>query len=137
MVARLAAEDGLSVSVRLLGDAARITGDARTAYRRLPEVLRDVNPARSPAEDADVIVDALFGTGLTRDVEGAAAEAVKEMNSSAAPVLALDVPSGIHADTGRVLGAAVRADVTVSFIGLKQGLFTRGGPRVRGRDSLP
>ena len=127
VVARLAAEDGLSVSVRLIGDAERITGDARTAYRRLPEGLRDARPVPGPAEDADVIVDALFGTGLTRAVEGAAAETVKRINSSDAPVLALDVPSGIHSDTGRVLGDAVRADLTVSFIGLKQGLFTREG----------
>ena len=127
VVARLAAEDGLSVSVCLTGDAARITGDARTAYRRLPEVLRGVDPAPSLVDDADVVVDALFGTGLTREVEGAAAAAVEGINSGDAPVLALDVPSGIHSDTGRVLGAAVRADVTVSFIGLKQGLFTREG----------
>ena len=127
VVARLAAEEGLSVSVRLVGDAARITGDARTAYLRMRDATPSVDGVRSPAGDPDVIVDALFGTGLTRDVAGEVAEAVRAMNDCAAPVLALDVPSGIHSDTGRVLGAAVRAAVTVSFIGLKQGLFTREG----------
>ena len=132
VVARRAVEEGLSVSVCLIGDAARLAGDARTAYRRMCDAGPGVNRARSPDADAEVVVDALFGTGLTREVAGAAAEAVRAMNECAAPVLALDVPSGIHSDTGRRLGAAVRADVTVSFIGLKQGLFTREGRECAG-----
>ena len=135
VVARLAAHEGLSVSVSLIGDPGRIAGDARTAYRRMLEAAPNLAPALTPAlasargiaENAGVIVDALFGTGLTRDVSGPAAEAVRAMNATPAPVLALDIPSGIHTDTGRVLGGAVRAAVTVSFIGLKQGLFTREG----------
>jgi len=127
VVARLAAKEGLSVRVGLIGDPARVAGDARTAYRRMPDAASDPAPIRELAEDTDVIVDALFGTGLTRPVSGPAAEAVRAINDSAAPVLALDVPSGIHSDTGRALGGAVRAAVTVSFIGLKQGLFTGEG----------
>ena len=127
VVARLAAEAGLSVSVSLIGDAVRLAGDARMAYRRMLDAVPDPVPSQGLADDADVVVDALFGTGLTRDVSGAAAAAVRAMNDSPAPVVALDVPSGIHSDTGRVLGHAVRAAVTVSFIGLKQGLFTREG----------
>ena len=127
VVARLAAGEGLSVSVGLIGDTARITGDARTAYRSMLDAAPGPTRIRDIAQDTDVIVDALFGTGLTRDVSGAAAEAVRAMNDSSAPVLALDIPSGIHSDTGRELGGAVRAAVTVSFIGLKQGLFTREG----------
>ena len=136
VVARLAASEGLSVAVDLVGDAARIAGDAGTAYRRMLDAGSGAIMVRcassGPAQDADVIVDALFGTGLARDVCGAAAEAVRAMNDSAAPVLALDVPSGIHSDTGRVLGCAVRAAVTVCFIGLKQGLFTREGRECAG-----
>ena len=127
VVARLAAGEGLSVSVGLIGDAARITGDARTAYRSMLDAVPGPTRIRDLMGDTDVIVDALFGTGLTRDISGAAAAAVRAMNDSSAPVLALDVPSGIHSDTGRELGGAVRAAVTVSFIGLKQGLFTREG----------
>ena len=127
VVARLAAKEGLSVRVGLIGDPARIAGDALTAYRRMPDTASDPAPIRELAEDTDVIVDALFGTGLARAVSGPAAEAVRAINDSAAPVLALDVPSGIHSDTGRALGGAVRAAVTVSFIGLKQGLFTGEG----------
>ena len=132
VVARLAAGEGLSVSVGLVGDAARIAGDARTAYLRMLDAVPGPALDRNLAEETDVVVDALFGTGLAREVSGAAAGAVQAMNESSAPVLALDVPSGIHSDTGRELGATVRADVTVSFIGLKQGLFTREGRECAG-----
>ena len=127
VVARLAAQSGLDVTLCLIGDPERIAGDAGTACQRMGEAAPGVTPAGHIAGGADVVVDALFGTGLVRDVSGPAAEAVRAMNASAAPVLAIDVPSGIHSDTGRVLGCAVRAAVTVSFIGLKQGLFTREG----------
>ena len=70
-----------------------------------------------------VIVDAMLGTGLGGDVRGAYCEAIEAVNARA-PVLAVDIPSGLCSDTGRVLGAAVRADLTVTFIGLKRGLFT-------------
>ena len=136
VVARHAAREGLSVSLALVGDAARIAGDARTAYRRMlreaPGPIRVRGMGEDAGEDPEIVVDALFGTGLTRAVSGAAAEAVRAMNASPAPVLALDVPSGIHSDTGRVLGSAVRAAATVGFIGLKQGLFTREGRECAG-----
>ena len=125
VVARLAAGDGLTASVSLIGDPARLAGDARTAYRRMLEAVPHPAPLNEVPDGTgagiDVIVDALFGTGLTREVSGPAAEAVRTINASPAPVLALDVPSGIHADTGRALGQAVRAAVTPTFIGLKQG----------------
>ena len=127
MVARLAAERGLDVSLVLIGDAGRIAGDALTAYRRMRDAAPDLAPAVGLPGSADVVVDALFGTGLGRDVGGPPAEAIRAMNASRSPVLAIDVPSGIHSNTGRVLGCAVRCDATVSFIGLKQGLFTREG----------
>ena len=133
VVARLAAREGLSVRVHLCADAARIGGDAGTAYRRMlaggsaPVPAPILAPDPDCIEDADVLVDALFGTGLARAVSGPAAQAIGAMNATPAPVLALDLPSGIHADTGRVLGCAVRAAATVSFIGLNQGLFTHEG----------
>jgi ADP-dependent NAD(P)H-hydrate dehydratase / NAD(P)H-hydrate epimerase len=73
---------------------------------------------------ADVIVDALFGIGLARDLDGQPLLAVQSMNASGVPVLAVDLPSGLDADRGRVCGAAVRAQVTVSFIAPKMGLYT-------------
>jgi NAD(P)H-hydrate epimerase len=75
----------------------------------------------------DVIVDALFGTGLERPLEGVWRAAIEAMNTSGRPVFAIDIPSGLHADSGRVLGIAVRAALTLSFIGLKAGLFTGQG----------
>jgi NAD(P)H-hydrate epimerase len=125
VLARLAAAGGYGVQVGLLGDAARLRGDALGAHDR----MRDAGIALQPygdgvLEGADVVVDALFGTGLDRDVEGAYATCISDMNASPAPVLAIDIPSGLHADTGRVLGVCVRAELSVSFIGLKQGMFT-------------
>lgn len=76
---------------------------------------------------ADVVVDALLGTGLQREVTGAWRAAIDAMNMCGRPIVAVDVPSGLNADTGEVMGAAVRADVTVTFIGLKAGLFLADG----------
>ena len=73
-------------------------------------------------------MDALLGTGLRRPLEGAWTQAVDGVNRVRAPVLAIDIPSGLDADTGAILGTAVRAEATISFIGLKQGLFTGDGP---------
>jgi NAD(P)H-hydrate epimerase len=125
VVARLAAAAGYRVRVGLLGDAARLRGDALGAYQQMKaDGIGDEAYAGGMLEDAEVIVDAIFGTGLDRAVTGAFAEAIAQINGSDAAVLALDIPSGLHADTGCALGACVAADVTVTFIGLKQGLFT-------------
>jgi hydroxyethylthiazole kinase-like uncharacterized protein yjeF len=81
-----------------------------------------------PAGDFDLVVDALFGIGLQRDVAGRDAQLIEWVNRQPAPVLALDIPSGLHADSGRVLGAAVEAEHTATFIALKPGLLTLDGP---------
>ena len=134
VLARLAAVGGLSVSVSMIGDPTRLAGDARVAYRHMLEMAPYLEPLNEVpgGTGVDVVVDALFGTGLAREIFGPAAEAVRAMNASPAPVLSLDVPSGVHADTGRALGGAVRAAVTACFIGLKQGLFTREGRECAG-----
>lgn len=129
VVARLLYAAGLPVTVSLLGDAVQLKGDARLAYEAM--TAAGLNAELFSAESlrqADVVVDALFGTGLDREPRGLYLEAITAINNSAVPVIAVDIPSGLHADTGAVLGAAVRARVTVSFIGLKQGLFTGEGP---------
>ena len=79
---------------------------------------------RLPLQPVGVIVDAMLGTGLGGDVRGVYCEAIDAINASGLPVLAVDIPSGLCSDTGRVLGVAVKADLTVTFIGLKRGLFT-------------
>jgi hydroxyethylthiazole kinase-like uncharacterized protein yjeF len=80
------------------------------------------------AGDYGLVVDALFGIGLTRPIEGHYAALVARINAFAGPVMALDVPSGLDADTGTVHGIAVRADLTVTFIAAKPGLYTAEGP---------
>jgi NAD(P)H-hydrate epimerase len=128
VLARLAREDGLAALVLQMGDGGRLRGDARSKRDAWLAAAGESEPFRGLPGRADLIVDALLGTGLERDVEGDWARAVDAVNDHLAPVLAIDIPTGLHADTGRVLGTAVRADATISFIGLKQGMFTAAGP---------
>ena len=81
-----------------------------------------------PDESYGLVVDGLFGIGLTRPITGVYADLIARINAFRGPVLALDIPSGLDGDTGRVLGAAVRASHTLSFIGGKPGLYTLDGP---------
>jgi len=81
-----------------------------------------------PEGDYGLVVDGLFGIGLQRPITGAHADLVARINAFEGPVLALDIPSGLDGDTGRVLGVAVRATHTISFIGGKPGLYTLDGP---------
>ena len=82
---------------------------------------------------ADLIVDALFGTGLTRTIDGPLAAVVDSVNRAGRPVLALDTPSGLNTETGAAPGAAIRATLTVAFVGLKPGFFLGQGPALVGR----
>lgn len=137
VLARWARRAGRTVNVYQVGDGSRLAGEALAAWEGMEHagVSRTPWPASGPEgnlEDNDVLVDALLGTGLSRDVSGDFARAIEAMNGSGRPVLALDVPSGLDADRGVVHGLAVRADLTVTFIGLKQGLFTADGPEHAG-----
>ncbi len=125
IIARLALEAGLKVSVYSLADPVNLKGDTHTAYQNYVEAKGMVIPFQDEEViDADVMVDALLGTGLDRPVTGLYALAIQAINKSQAHVVAVDSPSGLNADTGNVMGCAVKADCTVTFIGLKQGLFT-------------
>ena len=129
VVARLARQAGRQVEVLQLGDRDRLQGEAREAAQRWAESggpWRPFDGALDPR--ADLLVDGLLGTGLERPVSGPWADAIEALNHHRAPVLALDVPSGLSADTGAILGTAVQAPATSTFIGLKQGLFTGEGP---------
>ncbi len=125
VVARLARQAGLQVQLGLNRDPDRLGGAAARAWADWVQLdghalgFDAVDPA-----SADVVVDALLGTGLDRPVAGAAAEAIGAIRGARRPVLALDIPSGIDADTGAVRGDAVPADATVTFIGAKRGLYT-------------
>ena len=123
-IASLALQANFKVSVYTISPVDKLIGGALIAYldynQRGGELFSLDNLTQAP----DLIVDALLGTGLTRKLSGDYAKAVEIINQSTCPVVAVDIPTGIHADTGCVVGSAVKADVTVSFIGLKQGLFT-------------
>lgn len=128
VLARHALQAGMNVHVHQLGDPERIKGDALTNYKSFIKAGGKVEPFARLSQSTDVIVDGLFGTGLEREVAGDWRQAIEAVNQFPAPVLALDIPSGLHSDTGQVLGVAVMADATVGFIGLKQGLFSGMGP---------
>lgn len=133
VVARLAREQGLTVHVVPLGDPQRLAGDAGRAYDDLLADGGRCEPWSPEVLAADVIVDALYGTGLAREVTGEAAGMLEAVNAAGRPVVAVDIPSGLQADTGAVLGVAARADVTVTFIGRKLGLYLGAGPDHAGR----
>ena len=134
VVARRAREAGCTVRVLLVGDPGRLGPDASAMLDAMRGAGVACEPFAAPAPGlAGVVVDALFGTGLSRPVAGAAAAAIETMNAAGAPILALDVPSGIDADTGSVRGTAVRASLTVTFIAPKRGLLTGAGPEYCGR----
>lgn len=133
VVARLALEAGLRSKVLQVGDGSLLKGDALTSAEAYRSAGGAVEPFGTLPKRAGVLVDALFGTGLARPLEGEWREAVEAVNRHGAPVLALDIPSGLDADAGTVLGTAVRADATVTFIGLKQGMFTGDGGACCGR----
>ncbi len=133
VVARLAAQDGIVVSVVALVDPESLTGDAATAYDDFAAEGGVVMPWEGALDDeASLIVDALLGSGLERDVAGEFAAAALAMNAHPAHVVSLDIPTGVHADTGQVMGTAVEADLTVTFVGLKAGLFAGEGSELSG-----
>jgi ADP-dependent NAD(P)H-hydrate dehydratase / NAD(P)H-hydrate epimerase len=127
VAARLLKELGFAPQVVFLGDANRLPADAHAAFEQWQAVGGATLPD-FPPEPFGLAVDALFGIGLTRPIEGRAAEFVDRLNNLDCPVLAIDIPSGLDADSGRVLGHAVRADHTITFMALKPGLLTGEGP---------
>jgi len=116
------------VSVVFTGEAEKLSADAQAAYAAWRAsgggTVEDL-----PADPCwDLVIDGLFGIGLQRDLTGKHAEWVTAINALGTPVLAIDAPSGLETDTGRVMGCVVRANHTATFIGLKPGLLTLDGP---------
>lgn len=128
VVARHLLCQGVRPRCGLIGDRGKVSGDARVNLQALEALGVTVQVALTPHElldlmrDATLLVDGLFGTGLDRPLAGVARECVELMNQTTARVVALDLPSGIDADSGQVLGAAVRAAMTVTFAAHKFGL---------------
>jgi ADP-dependent NAD(P)H-hydrate dehydratase / NAD(P)H-hydrate epimerase len=129
--ARLLADEGVNVSVLLCADPARQPADAQQALvRTRGSAVRFFDAPANITHGWDLVIDGLFGIGLARPIDGAQRELVEAVNALACPVLALDVPSGLDADTGRIVGedgVAVRASHTITFIADKPGLHTFHG----------
>ena len=121
VLARKIHANGGEVRVILLGDPGKYQGPAAMNYEilaRLPIAmaeLHDLETAREAIANCDLIVDAILGTGLSREVEGKYRKVIELINASHKPVLSIDIPSGVHGDTGKIMGVAVRADLTVTF----------------------
>lgn len=133
VVARLAKAAGLEVTLILLTELERLSGDALTVAKAYQEAGGQIEPYQGALTKADIYVDGVLGTGLERDVKAPWSTILEEMNSSSAPVLALDIPSGLHSDTGISMGVKLKAEATISFIGLKQGCFTGEAPELCGK----
>lgn len=134
VLARFAQAAGLEVRVLAVADPQGLRGDARRAWQDFVASAGLVEPFGDPRLLAagDVVVDAMLGTGLDGPVRPAFAAAIAAVNGCGRPVFALDIPSGLSGDTGLPLGVAVRADCTITFIGLKTGLYLGDGPEYCG-----
>lgn len=123
VAARFLEDAGCRVIVAALGDPAKLHGDAAGAFGRWDGPT--ISLADAPIERADLVIDALFGAGLARDLDGAARTTVERINAwtraTRRPVLAVDVPSGVDGATGQIRGAAIRATDTITFFRLKPG----------------
>lgn len=128
VVARHLKEWWFSVQVVFAGDEGKLSSDAAQALHSWRAAGGTIRPDFPDEGGWGLVVDGIFGIGLEREVTGRYAEWIQKINALDAPVLALDVPSGLHSDTGRVLGTAVEADHTATFIALKPGLLTLDGP---------
>jgi NAD(P)H-hydrate epimerase len=134
VVARLALIAGLSVNVVALSDPALLKGDARRAWQDLLAAGgKTVAWQDAQLDKAEVVIDAIFGTGLDRPMPREYVERIDTLNAAGRPVLAIDVPSGLDSDRGQPLTVAVQADCCISFVGLKIGLFVGKGPNCAGQ----
>lgn len=146
VVARHLHNAGRSPRCVLVGDRGKVRGDAAINLRALEQLGvrvdgldergftdRERSPLEAALRDASLIVDGLFGTGLDREITGLNADVIARLNAADAPRVALDVPSGIDADSGQVLGVAIAADVTVTFASHKRGLHQHPGAQRAGR----
>jgi ADP-dependent NAD(P)H-hydrate dehydratase / NAD(P)H-hydrate epimerase len=136
VVARLLVKKGAKLTVIVMAPLQELSPDAKMMYRRLSKIIRPslitVNPSEDSlpflTKDADILVDALLGTGLSSVVRPPYTFAIEAMNASQAFTLAIDIPSGLDSSTGAILGAAVQADLTVTFGLPKLGLYV--GPAI-------
>ena len=126
---------GYRASVLIAGKKDKLSRDAMAQYRTAMEFgvpIRFTTKPRIEDFHGAVVIDALFGTGLSKDIKGSFAVIVDMINDSGCPVVSVDIPSGVSADTGQVLGTAVQADITVTFGALKRGHLLYPGAELSG-----
>ena len=131
VAARLLAERGYAIELFLLGERGALAGDAALAAAAWTGPVQASSDAALPP--CDLVIDALFGAGLSRDFDGAARALVEAVNARGGPVLAVDVPSGVDGDTGAARGVAIRAAETVTFVAFKPGHLLQPGRSLCGR----
>ncbi|SNR97177.1 yjeF C-terminal region, hydroxyethylthiazole kinase-related/yjeF N-terminal region [Methylobacillus rhizosphaerae] len=128
VAARYLRQQGYQVDVVFTGTYASLPPDARAAYEAWLADGGEIASGLPQGREWQLIVDGLFGIGLTRELDALHRDLVQQVNAMGVPVLSLDIPTGICMHTGRVLGAAVCAAHTLTFLGLKPGLYTQDGP---------
>ncbi len=132
VIARHLVNNDIRVTVIICGDPAKIKGDAKInldILKRMDQSIEQLNPAEDNVSeriiqftaDSDMLVDALFGTGLKGQLSNEYKHLIEGMNACPCPVLAVDIPSGLDCDSGEPHGAAVRATWTVTFVAVKKG----------------
>lgn len=144
VVGRLLRRKKSRVQILLLASPAELSRDAKTMYQRFQRVAgqsavrrpTDPDEIRHRLSTSDIVVDAIVGTGLSAPITGLYLDAILAINAAARPTVALDLPSGLHADTGHALGSAVQADLTVTFGLPKVGLYIGAGIDCSGKVRL-
>ncbi len=143
VIARHLVNSGCQVTVVVCGDHNKVKGDAKInldILERMGQSIDRLNPAdgnatdriRDLTDDADMVVDSLFGTGLSGQLRDDYKQLVKSMNACDCPILAVDIPSGLDCDTGQPLGTAIEAAWTVTFVAVKQGFTAAGAAQYTG-----
>ena len=140
-VARHLFLQGMAVEAILLSDPDKLTGDARTNFSILSRMAipysflskpEDLPALKGKLQNSDLVVDAIFGTGLSKPIEGLLYRVIETVNECGRPVVAVDIPSGIHGKDGRIMGIAIKADATVTFGYLKRGHLLYPGRQYSG-----
>ena len=125
---------GISLSVYLIGKKANLKNDPEINARRLGDMGVEIREISRPVNiDSGLVIDAIFGIGLKGEVKDPARGIISTLNKSSAPIISVDVPSGLDADTGEVLGVCVKADTTITMQFPKQGFYKGQGPERAGK----
>ncbi|NQU18081.1 MAG: NAD(P)H-hydrate epimerase [Candidatus Saganbacteria bacterium] len=121
-----------NVKVYLLTNPDLLTGDAKINYEILKKMKANFEENLSALGEGNLIIDAIFGIGLSSDVKEPYESVIGQINSAGKPVLSVDVPSGLDATTGKILGCAVNATKTITFVAAKTGFYKNDGSKVCG-----